>query len=98
RLSTAEARSAESSSDSFFLVLAVGNALSVASYLRHRRHASAIPVIGGIAGVLASILPPVEDVRSFWWIPLIVDYGSAPLFVSFFVSRIAASVRGDHVS
>jgi hypothetical protein len=81
-----------------FLVLAVSNGLAVASYVRHRRHVSAIPVFGGLAGLGACFLLPVEGLRSFWWLPLIVDYGSAPMIVTFFVSRIAASVRGDHAS
>jgi hypothetical protein len=80
-----------------FLVLAVSNGMAVGSYLRHRRHVSAIPLFGGLAGLAACFLLPLDGVRSLWWLPLIIDYGSAPLFVAFFASRIAASIRGDHV-
>jgi len=31
-------------------------------------------------------------------VPLIIDYGSLPMFIYFFASRIAASIRGDHAS
>ena len=79
-----------------FVTLATGNALAVASYLRHRRHVPAIPPFGGISGVLACLLLPAEGLRAFWWAPLVVDYGSVPLFVGFFVMRIRAAVRGDH--
>ena len=79
-----------------FLGLATSNAMVVASYLRDRRHISAIPIFGGLAGLFACFVLPVEGLRSFWWLPLVVDYGSAPLLVNFFVVRIAASMRGNH--
>ncbi len=79
-----------------FVILATGNALAVVSYFQNRRHVSAIPLFGGIAGTLACLLLPVEGLRPFWWVPLVVDYGSVPLFVGFFVMRIREAVRGDH--
>ena len=79
-----------------FLVLAVSNGMVVASHVRQRRHVSAIPILGGLAGLGACFLLPVDGVRSFWWSPQIIDYGSVPLFVAFLASRIAASIRGDH--
>lgn len=79
-----------------FLVFAVSNGIAVVTYLRRRQHVSAIPLFGGLAGLGACLLLPVEGVRSYWWLPLIIDYGSLPLFVYFFASRIKASIRGDH--
>lgn len=79
-----------------FLALATSNSLVVASYLWHRRHVSAIPLFGGLAGLGACLPLPIPGVRAFWWLPLIIDYGSLPLFVHFFASRITASIRGDH--
>jgi hypothetical protein len=81
-----------------FLALSTSNFVVVASYLRHRRHVSAIPLLGGLAGIGACFLLPIPCVRSFWWVPLIIDYGSLPMFIYFFASRIAASIRGDHAS
>ena len=72
-----------------FIVLAASNAMTVVSYVCHRRHISAIPIFGGLAGVGACFIIPVPGVRPFWWVPLIVDYGTAPMFITFFVSRIA---------
>lgn len=79
-----------------FVVLAASNAIAVARFLRHRRHVSAIPVFGGLSGVGACFLLPLPGVRALWWLPLILDYGTLPLFIYFFASRIAASVRGGH--
>ena len=78
-----------------FLLLAGSNALGVARYIRQRRHVSAIPLFGGIAGLVACFVLPVEGLGSFWWLPLVVDYGSVPLLISFVVSRIMATARGD---
>ena len=81
-----------------FIVLAVGNGLAVANYFVHKKHVSAIPVLGGAAGLVACFLLPIEGVRPLWWLPLIVDYGSVPLIVNFFVSRIVASMRRNNTS
>jgi hypothetical protein len=39
-----------------FLVLTVANGWAVVSYLRSRRHTSAVPMIGGLCGVFALII------------------------------------------
>ena len=48
--------------------------------------ASFIPLVGGIAGAGGLLLCPFDQVHSFWWIPLTLDWGSglgliaAPVF------------------
>ena len=47
---------------------------------RHVRGAEApswIPLLAGLFGVAATFLLPVS-LTNFWWVPLIVDWGSAP--------------------
>lgn len=77
-----------------FLVLTVANAWSVGTYMFSKRHISAIPLLGGVAGLAAAFVLPIEDIRSFWWLPLVVDYGSIPMLVAFIVSRVGAALRG----
>jgi hypothetical protein len=78
-----------------FLLLATANAWAVASYFRSKRHVSAVPVIGGICGSLALVIVPIDGQRVWWWLPLVLDYGCVPMLFSFFVLRIAASIRGE---
>ena len=77
-----------------FLALATANAWAVVSYFRSKRHVSAVPVIGGFCGSLALIVVPIYVQRGWWWLPLVLDYGSLPMLFSFFVFRIAAFIRG----
>ncbi len=65
-----------------FAYLSVLNAWTVINNRLTGRHASAIPLIGGIAGAIAArLLPPVQ---SLWWLPLFVDYGSVPMLIYVF--------------
>jgi hypothetical protein len=76
-----------------FFLLAVANAYSVAASFWHKRHISAVPFFGGIAGVLGFLVTPVKHVNEWWWLPLIVDYGSAPVLLAFFISRLRTAFK-----
>jgi len=39
---------------------------------------SAIPLVGGICGVLACVAAPDETVRAYFWVPLVIDLGTGP--------------------
>lgn len=76
-----------------FLVVFLANGIAVVTFIAKRRHVSAIPLIGGIAGSLALLALPIPRVSAYWWIPLVIDYGTLPMVAYFFLSRITASVR-----
>jgi len=71
----------------------VANSFAVINYAVKRRHVSAIPLVGGIAGALALVVLPFPKANGYWWVPLIIDYGTAPMMAFFFISRIRDSVR-----
>lgn len=74
-----------------FIACAAINVYAIVSYLRYRRHISAIPFVGGLAGILACFLLPMNGLHSLWWLPPIVDYGTLPMAVSFFIARLSAT-------
>ena len=55
-----------------------------------KRFVSGIPFGGGIAGVLGLLLIPVPQLRSWWWAPLVADYGALP---GFLVGAVWMSIR-----
>ena len=68
-----------------FLLISVGNVFSIIAYLWRKQHISAIPFIGGILGVCGFLAPPVGWLSHWWWLPLVIDYGSLPMMVVFFI-------------
>lgn len=42
---------------------------------------SLIPVIGGLFVAISFAVAPIDVLQGIWWLPLIADLGSAPLFV-----------------
>jgi hypothetical protein len=56
-----------------------------------KKSGSVIPLIGGGSGAIAFGIGPSDALRSFWWIPLLVDLGCAWLLffgVVFVLTRI----------
>lgn len=47
-------------------------------YVRKRRPPSWIPLIGGTSGAVGLWLLPSAAAHKWWWLPLIVDWGSVP--------------------
>jgi len=47
-------------------------------YILRRDAESWVPFIGGILGAIALAFLPVEEAASYWWVPLIADWGSIP--------------------
>ena len=48
------------------------------SFIRKRPAPSWIPLLGGSLGALGLIVAPVSGAAQFWWLPLLLDWGSAP--------------------
>jgi hypothetical protein len=76
-----------------FASLALFNAWTIANYFRTGKHVSAIPLLGGIAGTVAALTLQVDRLHVWWWMPLVLDYGSVPMFVYFFVCHLMAMPR-----
>lgn len=58
-----------------FVVSAVSNAMIWLAFLFKKKTGSTVPILGALAGMLAVFLAPVDGVRSFWWVPLVIDPG-----------------------
>jgi len=43
-----------------------------------KRNVSWVPLVGGFFGVLALLETPIAGAHRWWWVPLIIDPGSAP--------------------
>ncbi|MBK7400032.1 MAG: hypothetical protein IPJ34_28215 [Myxococcales bacterium] len=68
-----------------FVLVALGNSLGMLLALRRKRAegspggVSFVPFLGGVAGALACVVAPVHGVARWAWLPLLVDFGCAPL-------------------
>ena len=62
-----------------FLLVAFGNLGIALRWYAHRKSGSFVPLVGGFSGVGACVTLPSQTLRHWWWIPLIVDLGSAYL-------------------
>ena len=60
-------------------VVIVGNGwILVSGLLLRRETRSWIPLLGGILGALAFLMAPNDKIRSLWWLPFVLDFGSVP--------------------
>lgn len=70
------------------VVLTVGNGVMLTQCLLYGKRGSAIPVLGGLSGMVALLIAPIENAWIWCWVPIVVDYGSAPLIVTTLVFLI----------
>jgi hypothetical protein len=47
-------------------------------FILRQRAPSYAPLVAGICGTLALLIVPLTGVRRWWWIPLVLDWGSLP--------------------
>ena len=45
---------------------------------RRKKTSSWIPLVAGVCGSLALVVAPLPQASRWWWIPLILDWGSIP--------------------
>lgn len=57
----------------------VMNYACVVVWLARRKHSSTVPLFGGLFFAGAMLLCPLPGVRTFAWLPLVVDIGCLPL-------------------
>ena len=58
--------------------LSVLNWVCVIQGLRGKSTSSWIPLFGGCLGALGCWVAPHETLTRLWWVPLVIDFGSAP--------------------
>ena len=60
---------------------ALGNAWLFIRYLLWRVPGSLIHLVGGLFGCGGMLLAPFPSWRANWWLPLVLDLGSAPMLL-----------------
>ena len=79
-----------------FLYVTLCNFVIVFGWYLRRRRGSLVPLVGGLAGISACFTLPYHALRSWWYVPLLIDLGSLPLLVLtavFHVRRFRAGRR-----
>ncbi len=64
-----------------FAISAAGNLrILVRTILRRtERCESLVPLVGGLCGTGGLLILPAEALRAYWWLPLVLDVGAAPI-------------------
>lgn len=79
-----------------FFYLTIANAtVIVRARLEYSFKESWVPLIGGLCGLTACLLTPLSELQHFWWMPLVLDYGSLPGLVHAVVAYLANGT-GSH--
>ena len=60
----------------------LGNFGLILRWLISKKGSSQVPVLGGLAGLLAMLVAPSAWLQAWWWAPLLVDPGTAPLLAA----------------
>jgi hypothetical protein len=63
----------------FFAFIAFFNAVNFLRGIRGARASSSVPLVGGVLGAIALSIMPWPAANRWWWLPLLLDYGCAPL-------------------
>lgn len=58
--------------------VSVMNWMVVIQWIVHRKHSSWIPLAGGVLSTIGLVTLPYPALRSFWWLPLALDWGCLP--------------------
>jgi hypothetical protein len=58
--------------------LLVLNWICVIQGLRGKSTSSWIPLLGGGLGAIGCWVAPDDTLTRWWWVPLVIDFGSAP--------------------
>lgn len=82
------------------VLISASNWLGILYCLIFKKTGSALPLLGGLFGMLGILIAPpnhaMSSMKAFFWLPLIWDYGSAPLFaLNFLRKRQNQSKAGD---
>lgn len=62
-----------------FVISAIGNAvIAIVGTMQRMKVPSMVPLVGGICGFVSLLIVPIQDVRKYCWLPLILDLGAVP--------------------
>jgi hypothetical protein len=76
-----------------FALIAIGHACCLVRFLVKGTRFSVVPFLGGILGGAGLFLAPNPALRSLWWVPSLLDYGSLPSLISWFFVLLR---KGSH--
>ena len=78
-------------------ILLLNTHVFVRGYVLRRPSGSWVPFVGGLAGALGLLIVPVAAFHEYWWVPLVIDWGSIPgtLFTILFYLRRWTAEKGD---
>lgn len=65
----------------FLGAFVVGWRIFFHNYIKRDSFTSVIPFVGGMAGCVAVLCIPIDDLKWMWWIPFIIDWGSFPIIL-----------------
>lgn len=69
----------------WFIYIAGFNLTVVCFPKRWQKPVSVAAIVGGLAGAVAFRFGPIETLRAWWFTPLVVDIGCAPLLLLWLV-------------
>jgi len=73
------------------VLISAANWLGVLRWFIFKKRFSAIPILGGVFGMLGILIAPqnhaMYSMKAFFWLPLLWDYGSVPLFALTFLAN-----------
>ncbi len=72
---------------------AVGNLITLVMLIAYKGSTSFAPLFGGLFGVLGLLIVPIQGRFPWLWVPLVVDWGSFPMFAWVGLTELARLVK-----
>ena len=79
----------------FLWLAAMNGSIFWQNYIKREKAPSWVPLVGGVFGTLSLLLLPIDSVKPWWWVPLIVDFGCVPGIVHTLIWGLIRATRGD---
>jgi hypothetical protein len=76
-----------------FLGCFAANVATLVRYIGSKRTGSMIPFLGGVVGSVGLALSPTAVPSDIWWLPLLIDPGSALLVVTALVRLVRRGAK-----
>jgi len=64
------------------------------NFILRQRTPSVTPLLAGVCGTIALLIVPLTGIRRWWWIPLLLDWGSLGILVSLVYYLYMSKVKG----
>lgn len=71
-----------------FAWAAVANVVLGVRYYVHGKRSTLVPLVGGVLGAIGCLIAPWTILRTWWWLPLLIDIGCAPMLLAMIVESI----------